>query len=106
MSDLAIFHQSNWDCSSYPTQSFIHACKNFWICGHENQVIILGQVRFGLHPAKLLPKHLSKVDVFGVMKAEIEIDERMHLPLLNVRLKDVPVGVCKYAQVCWRAKNI
>jgi hypothetical protein len=67
--------------------------EHFWVCGHENQVIILGQVRFGLHPAKLLPKHVSKDGVFGVMKAEIEVDESMHLPLLHLRLKDVPVGV-------------
>ena len=70
----------NQDCSPYRTQGFIHACKQSWICGHENQVIILGQVRFGLYPAELLPKHASKVGVFGVMKTEIEVDESMHLP--------------------------
>jgi hypothetical protein len=29
----------------------------------------------------------------------------MHLPLLHLRLKDVPLGVCKYAQVCGAPKT-
>jgi hypothetical protein len=39
-------------------------CKGFWVFGRENQVIVLGQVRFGLHSTFNFPA-TSSCGFFG-----------------------------------------